>query len=126
MAKFVNIHSNITISVTAGLQNEDVTNKDAHVPDRLKVSPLWPKLTVLVNQGSHWYPSEIAEWATVKALAKDKILTIGSFSDTCEEPEVVSKKESLNINLKEVKTKLKESNAKLKAGATLENISAEV
>ena len=43
MAKFVQIQSDVTIRVTTGLQNKDVTNPDAHVPDRLKVNPEWPK-----------------------------------------------------------------------------------
>lgn len=72
MSKFVRIQSNETIHVTCGLQNKDVTNADAHVPDRLKVSATWPKATVLIQKGAHMYPSEIVEWATVKALAKAK------------------------------------------------------
>ena len=117
--KYVKIHSDVTINVTAGLHNEDVTNKDAHVPDRLKVNPLWPKLTVMIKQGSGWYPSEIATWETVKALARDKVLTIGEYSDECSDKVVESVKETLKTEIDEVKTKLKK-------GATLENISAEV
>ena len=77
MAKMVKIHSTVTINVTAGLQNKDVTNPDAHVPDRLKVSAEWPRHTVLIREGQHLYPAEIKSWNTVKALANDKILTIG-------------------------------------------------
>ena len=99
---YVRIHSNKTIRVTCGLQNKDVTNPDAHVPDRLKVSPSWPTCCVIISSGSHLYPSEIAEWHTVKALAKEKVLTIGDFTDDdSEEPEVASKKETLVNNLKE-------------------------
>lgn len=78
---YVRIQSNITIRVTAGLQNLDVTNPDAHVADRLKISPTWPKSIVLIEAGAHTYPSEIIEWPTVQALAKDKILTIGELLD---------------------------------------------
>lgn len=81
---YVRIHSSVTINVTPGLQNQDVTNKDAHVPDRLKVSPLWPKLTVLIQAGEGIYPSEIANWPTVKALEHDKVLTIGQFLDNAD------------------------------------------
>lgn len=77
MAKMVKIHSTMTINVTAGLQNKDVTNPDAHVADRLKVSAEWPRHTVLIREGQHLYPAEIKNWNTVKALANDKILTIG-------------------------------------------------
>lgn len=81
MAKMVQIHSNVTIRVTTGLQNEDVTNPDAHIPDRLKVNPEWPKYQVLIRAGQGMYPAEIAEWPSVKALAADKILTIGAISE---------------------------------------------
>ncbi len=81
MAKMVQIHSNITIRVTTGLQNQDVTNADAHIPDRLKVNPEWPKHQVLIRAGQGIYPAEIVEWPSVKALAADKILTIGTISE---------------------------------------------
>lgn len=84
MAKFVQIQSDVTIRVTTGLQNKDVTNPDAHVPDRLKVNPEWPKHQVLIRKGAHRYPAEIADWASVKALAADKILTIGSVEEVDE------------------------------------------
>lgn len=81
MAKMIEIHSNVTINVTAGLQNKDVTNPDAHVADRLKVNPEWPRHTVLIRQGQHRYPEYIKEWPSVKQLAADKILTIGQTED---------------------------------------------
>lgn len=78
MAKMVQIQSSVTVRVTCGLQHKDVTNPDAHVADRLKVAPLWPKHVMLIRQGAHNYPAEIKEWPSVKALANDKVLTIGS------------------------------------------------
>lgn len=84
MAKFVQIQSSVTIRVTTGLQNKDVTNPDAHVADRLKVNPEWPKHQVLIQAGVHRYPVEIVEWPSVKALAADKILTIGSVEEIDE------------------------------------------
>lgn len=84
MAKFVQIQSSMTIRVTTGLQNKDVTNPDAHVPDRLKVNPEWPKYQVLIRRGIGRYPAEIIEWPTVKSLANDKILTIGAIEELNE------------------------------------------
>lgn len=81
MAKLVQIQSSATIRVTTGLQNKDVTNPDAHVPDRLKVNPLWPKHMVLIKQGVGFYPVEIKEWASVKKLAEDNVITIGQEID---------------------------------------------
>lgn len=100
---YVRIQSNINIQVTCGLQNQDVTNKDAHIPDRLKVNALWPKATVLIRQGAGVYPSEIVEWPTVKALAKDKILTIGEYLDNAENDAQAKVKTDLVEGLNEIK-----------------------
>ena len=118
MSKLIRIQSTITISVTAGLQNKDVTNPDAHVPDRLKVSPEWPKLTCLIKEGVGNYPIEIKDWATVQALAKDKIITIGEEVDngSTEENDVA---ETLSRNLEEVKNEKKQ---RRRSAATLEDI----
>lgn len=107
MKAYVRIHSDITIAVTAGLQNLDVSNPDAHVPDRLKVSAEWPKLTVLIKKGEGLYPIEIKTWDTVKALAKDKIITIGDETDSDEGTDVADRKATLIANMKEVESKLK-------------------
>lgn len=79
--KMVQIQSSITIRVTCGLQNKDVTNPDAHIPDRLKVNPEWPKHQVLIRKGIKKYPAEIKAWPSVQALAKDEILTIADLGD---------------------------------------------
>lgn len=101
-AKYVRIQSRQTIQVTCGLQNNDVTNPEANIPDRLKISPSWPRCCVIIKEGAHLYPSEIAEWSTVKALANDKILTIGEFTDELDEDnkDVAEKKEKLIVELK--------------------------
>ena len=99
---YVRIHSQKTIQVTCGLQNKDVTNPDAHVPDRLKVSPQWPRCSVIISEGSHLYPSEIASWNTVKALERDKIITIGGYTneiDDEEDKDVKTMKETLVNNM---------------------------
>ena len=103
MKAFVKIQSSKTINVTPGLQHNDVTNPDAHVPDRLRIAPTWPKTTVLIKTGVNWYPSEITEWETVKALADKKILTIGEFSDTCEDEVAIKEKATIKKNLPEEK-----------------------
>lgn len=80
-SKYVKIQSKMTITVTSGLQYRDITNKDAHVPDRLKIASIWPKKVVLIKEGQHWYPEVIVKWNTVKKLANQGILTIGEKSD---------------------------------------------
>lgn len=108
--KLVRIQSTKTIKVTSGLQLLDVTNPDAHVPDRLKVSAEWPKLTVLVKQGVGEYPAEIIEWPTVKALVKDKIFTIGEEIDATTEEQLneVEKFERDKKSIKKEKKNLDE------------------
>ena len=99
---YVRIQSNTTINVTAGLHNNDVTNPDAHVADRLKVNPLWPKMTCLIKQGVRVYPSDIVEWPAVKALQKDKVLTIGEYLDTPDDKAVETQKTQLNSAKSEI------------------------
>lgn len=110
MAKMVQIHSNVTIRVTTGLQNQDVTNPDAHIPDRLKVNPEWPKYQVLIRAGQGSYPAEIAEWPSVKALAADKILTIGAISEV--EDSTLTAEQQKDV------TAAKEAKEEFKLGAT--------
>lgn len=97
---YVQISSTKTIQVTCGLQFEDVTNADAHVPDRLRVLPKWG--CILIKKGAFDYPIEILEWPTVKALIASKVFTIGAESaDTTDE------------KAKEMKTAVEELNAEL-------------
>lgn len=99
--QFVRIQSSVTINVTAGLHNQDVTNKDAHIPDRLKVNPLWPKMTCLIKAGVGIYPAMICDWPAVKALAKDNILTIGEYLDSADE-ETTTKQKQLENTMKTI------------------------
>ena len=90
-----------------------MTNPDAHVPDRLKVSPNWPKGVYIINEGVGIYPSEIVQWPTVKALEKDKILTIGEYLDTTgEDEEVKTKRDKLLLDLNEIGLLKKEKKEK--------------
>lgn len=101
--EYVYIQSTMNIVVTAGLQNEDVTNPDAHIPDRLKVNPIWPKLKMMIKSGRHTYPKFITEWFTVKSLVKDGVLTIGEESTTCDDEKVVEKGQEVKAELDKLK-----------------------
>ncbi|MCI6090656.1 MAG: hypothetical protein MR695_08835 [Solobacterium sp.] len=96
----VRIQSSMTITVTSGLQCNDVTNKDAHIPDRLKVAPEWPKYSIQIMQGVGDYPAEIAKWNTVKALVEAGVMTISESTNEAKE-EDVAKVESLNAKKEE-------------------------
>ena len=100
--QFVKIQSKINITVTAGLQGKDVTNPDAHVADRLKISALWPKCTVDIHEGVGYYPAYIAEWGSVKGLEKDEILSIAGYYDEASQ------------EVKDLKTELDDAIAELK------------
>lgn len=121
---YVRIQSQQTIQVTCGLQNVDVTNPDAHVPDRLKISPSWPRCSVVISEGAHVYPSEIVEWSTVKALEKDGILTIGQFLDSADET-VVAKKEALVQEMQEKGITSKSEEKQEKKASSLADIAGE-
>lgn len=101
MKDFVRIQSNITINVTSGLENVDVSNPDAHIPDRLRVNPLWTSTTVKIRQGAGVYPSEIKNWNTVQALARDGVLTIGEEVDDGDEAAKAELARNLEANAAE-------------------------
>lgn len=100
---YVYIQSTMSIVVTAGLQNENVTNPDAHIPDRLKVNPVWPKLRMMIKAGRHIYPKLIAEWNSVKALVNDGILTIGEEVDSPNDVKIEEKNADLKAELAKTK-----------------------
>lgn len=100
--KYVKISSTIEITVTSGLQYEDHTNKDAHIPDRLKVAARWPKCNFALHVGVNYCPIEIKNWRTVQALAKQNIITIGEEVDEIpaqySDDEVRAEKVTRSIN----------------------------
>ena len=102
MKNYVSIQSSMSIVVTAGLQHQDVTNKDAHVPDRLKIAPVWPKLKILIKKGTGVYPSFITEWNTVKALEANGVITIGKEVDAADE-KTTAKATELKAELNAIK-----------------------
>lgn len=106
--KFIQIQSKMNIGVTPGLDALDISEKDAHIPDRLKVQALWPKLTVNIKDGVGIYPEMIKNWNSVKKLAEKQIITIGKVveeQDANEDEKQVAK--DLKINMDEVKSQLK-------------------
>ena len=105
---YVRIASDVTITVTAGLQNQDATNRKSDIPNRLKVAPMWAKLTVDIKKGSFVYPSEILEWNTVKALANEHVITIGELLDNADE-KVVNEKQTLINNINEANARIEKT-----------------
>lgn len=97
MSKVVRIQSSMTITVTSGLQCKDVTNKNAHVADRLKISPEWPKYSIQILEGVAEYPAEIAEWDTVKALVDAGIMTVTNVIEGNAKQEDIEKAQALKV-----------------------------
>ena len=97
MNKVIRIQSSKTITVTSGLQYQDVTNKDAHIADRLKVSPDWPKYSIQILEGVGEYPAEIANWPTVKALVEAGIMTISQVIEGKAKEEDTEKVKELKV-----------------------------
>ena len=87
MKKFIRIQSEKDIDVTEGLQSIDMTNKDAHVPDRLRVASAWVQTRIPIRKGAHDYPAVVQNWGSVKSLIAHGVITLGLESDTTNEPE---------------------------------------
>lgn len=99
---YVTIQSDIDVTVTGGLYYEDHTDPLSHTNDKLKVSPSWTNVTIDIKKGKGIYPAEIANWNTVKALEKDGLLTIGSFTDNCNDEKIIKTKNDLNESIKKI------------------------
>jgi len=117
MKKYVKIQSSKNIQVTGGLSFLDLTDPKAAIPNKMKVQPLWSKEKIKLKMGSAWYPSYITEWATVKALNNDGIITIGEFVDTL--PDNVPEEEKDEViqyeqKLKEAKMEIERQKASTK------------
>lgn len=107
MKNFIRIQSERNIVVTGGLQSINMTNKDAHVADRLNVKSAWAGLQVLVKKGTGYYPSEIKNWPTVQRLVKKNILTLGEEVDVCPTPEQQTEAEKLKKQIRSSLAKTK-------------------
>ena len=117
MKKYVKIQSQRNIQVTGGLEYLDLTDPKQAIPNKLKIQPLWSKEKIKLKAGSAWYPSYITEWATVKALNNDGVITIGEFADTL--PDNVSDEEKEEVirheqKLKEAKMEIERQKASTK------------
>lgn len=85
MAKFVRIQSTRPIVVTGGLQAINMTDERSLNPDKLNVKPSWTSFRVQLKQGTGYYPARIKDWASVKVLSSQEILTVGNTTDTLPE-----------------------------------------
>lgn len=104
MSKFVTIHSEETIRVTAGLDYIDATNMESRKDDFKNIKQNWSKVYMLILKGKHVYPAEIAEWPTVKALEKDKVLTVSfEIDETDVDPNELGAAKQREIDLNEGK-----------------------
>lgn len=96
--KYVKIQSTMNIAVTPGLQCSDYTDPKKNVADKLNIKPRWQNACIEIKMGVHYYPAEIANWNTVKALVKKNILTIGEV--TTKIPDEDLAKEASKVDTK--------------------------
>ena len=120
MKDYVKLQSNITITVSCGLQYEDHTRYDSDIPDRMNIKPSWPSLTVQIKKGTFWYPSEIMEWPVVKLYIEQGLISKNDESNTPSDVKdedgttitvssIVEKKADLDLAVKEVLMNAKKS-----------------
>lgn len=121
MAKnFIRIQSKKNITVAAGLQSINMSNKNAHIPDRYNVASAWVGTRVLIREGIGYYPNEIKDWDAVKALVKDGILTLGIEVDEVPENEmgVVTTVEETTTTKKRVRAEIEKYKKQKEAADT--------
>ena len=54
------------------------------------------KFSVLIKKGQHIYPSEVADWHSVKMLVKNKLAIVGQYVDDASSEVVAMKKKLEN------------------------------
>jgi hypothetical protein len=96
--KIVTINSNQDLYVLG----TSITSNPATENKPLNPNPLWTKTRILIQKGIHDYPAEIKDWDTIKALAKNFIITIGEvkegeLTDLTMEEAVKNKKQAESI-----------------------------
>lgn len=102
MSKYITILASRTIYVTKDLNCVDYTDRNAAKENKLNVKPVWTGSRIKLAKGTFDYPAEIAEWFSVKQLAKDGTISIGGIKDDSEK---------LSENAKQDEEKLAEAKA---------------
>lgn len=72
----ITITSTQTIIVTPDLKVRDLSDPNSMSPNKLRAVMDWNEEPVKITIGVGEYPEYIAEWKTVKALEKAKVLTV--------------------------------------------------
>lgn len=75
--QYLKIQSKLNVNITSGLDHLDMTDVNANVGDKLKVQALWAKQIVRIKAGVSYYPVEIKDWNTTKALVRGDMITLG-------------------------------------------------
>lgn len=96
--KIVTIHSNQDLYVLGTF----ITSNPSTESKPMNPNPIWTKTRILIKTGVHDYPAEIKDWDTIKALAKNFIITIGEvkegeLTDVTMEEAVKVKKQAESI-----------------------------
>ena len=112
--KFIKISSNYTYYVFPDLGYYDQTDTTNPVnPNKLNIRANWTRKEVKIKRGIHWYPAEISEWNTVKALSDDAKITIGEIKDSITDANEESEAKTVSDNLKKAEIDIARQEAKL-------------
>ena len=112
MKDYVKIQSKKTINVTDGLPYQNFTKKDSDIPNRMKIAPTWPKKTILIKEGTHFYPSEVVKFDSVKKLEELDIVTIDTRDYTIEDVPQEERNECIKMKKKVEKPSTKKDETK--------------
>lgn len=80
--KVVTINSNQDIFVCGSMYTQNVLKEGQ--TQGMNLNTMWTYTKVLIRQGIHEYPSEMAEWKSVKDLAERYVLTISAVHEDTE------------------------------------------
>lgn len=86
MGKFVKI-TNVKsgIQVIPDLRLINTTNYRSPAANRLQIKPAWTRFRITLKMGTHWYPSVIKNWESVKSLEAQDYITIGAEADDVDD-----------------------------------------
>lgn len=112
MAKIIKINSNKNVFVFGSNYSQNTPTDGQKI--NLNTST-WTNTRVLIQQGIHTYPAEIADWRTVKALEQSGVITITAPSDGLPENADDEKAVAAVAKAKKLEKEEKATTAKTKA-----------
>ena len=108
--KSITILSKVNITVYKDLEALDNTNYKAQVKDSLNIKANWTKTKVKILEGTHDYPAEIKDWASIKSLAAAGVLSVSPTTNETKDETI--KAETERLEKAEEEKKIRANNTK--------------